>query len=155
MNIEWLKDWEQFREINQDDLMQLAQDLAVQLGGGTVLTLDGELGSGKSTFVRSLGRALGISGDMPSPTFTLYELYPLAGGLSFVHFDLYRIQSEYEARNLDWEEIWASPRFISVIEWPHVLERLIPYPRFEIFLKYTKDFHEDIRLCRILYTSAR
>lgn len=82
-----------------------------------VVGLRGDLGSGKTTWVRAMLRGLGYEGRVPSPTYTLLEQYA-CGGLSLVHLDLYRLRSQDELENLglrDWlaeEERWIA------VEWP-------------------------------------
>jgi tRNA threonylcarbamoyladenosine biosynthesis protein TsaE len=82
----------------------------------TVLYLRGELGSGKTTFVRGFARAAGVSTLVRSPTYTLLELYP-AGSLTLVHLDLYRVRSSAELDSLGLRE-WARAGHVWLIEWP-------------------------------------
>jgi tRNA threonylcarbamoyladenosine biosynthesis protein TsaE len=82
-----------------------------------LIGLRGELGAGKTTFVRALLRGLGYEARVPSPTYTLLEHYAV-GELGIVHFDLYRLASEAELENLglrDWLETAAT---WVLIEWP-------------------------------------
>ena len=81
---------------------------------GWTLLLDGELGTGKSTFARALIVAMGHEGPVPSPTYTLVEPYQLSGHVVY-HVDLYRIASEEELRYLGWTELDDCFR---IIEWP-------------------------------------
>jgi tRNA threonylcarbamoyladenosine biosynthesis protein TsaE len=81
-----------------------------------VLYLQGELGSGKTTFARGFARAAGVGTLVRSPTYTLLELYP-AGNLTLVHLDLYRVQSPAELDSLGLRE-WARPGHLWLIEWP-------------------------------------
>jgi tRNA threonylcarbamoyladenosine biosynthesis protein TsaE len=94
-----------------------ATDLATALPesvGGLTLLLRGELGAGKSTFARALIRALGHSGPVPSPTYTLVEPYELPAGAIY-HIDLYRVADEEELRYLGWTELDEGLR---IVEWP-------------------------------------
>lgn len=90
-----------------------------------VLYLTGELGAGKTTFARGFLRALGVAEAVPSPTYTLLELYP-AGALTVVHVDLYRVQDAAELESLGLRE-WARTGHVWLIEWPeHGGTRLPP-----------------------------
>jgi len=81
-----------------------------------VLYLTGELGAGKTTFARGFLRALGVEEVVPSPTYTLLELYP-AGALTVVHVDLYRVRDAAELESLGLRE-WARSGHLWLIEWP-------------------------------------
>ena len=81
-----------------------------------VLYLTGELGAGKTTFARGFLRALGVSGPVRSPTYTLMELYP-AGALTLLHVDLYRLRDPAELEALGLRE-WARAGHVWLIEWP-------------------------------------
>src|SRR2546423_3589475 len=81
-----------------------------------VLYLTGELGAGKTTFARGFLHALGVAEAVPSPTYTLLELYP-AGALTVVHVDLYRVRDAAELESLGLRE-WARSGHLWLIEWP-------------------------------------
>jgi tRNA threonylcarbamoyladenosine biosynthesis protein TsaE len=81
-----------------------------------VLYLTGELGAGKTTFARGFLRALGVADAVPSPTYTLLELYP-AGALTVVHIDLFRVRDAAEVESLGLRE-WARAGHVWLIEWP-------------------------------------
>jgi len=102
---------------NEAATIALARQLAAALPertAGLTLLLQGDLGAGKSTFARALIRALGHTGAVPSPTYTLVEPYDLSGGMVY-HVDLYRVSSEDELRYLGWTELDEGFR---VVEWP-------------------------------------
>lgn len=102
-----------------------AARLASRAEAGDVIGLAGDLGSGKTTFARAFIRALGDgSEEVPSPTFTLVEIYAFAGHPPVWHFDLYRLTAPAEAHELGLEDAFAEG--ISLIEWPERLGPLLP-----------------------------
>ena len=96
---------------------------------GDIIALKGDLGSGKTTFARGFIRARGGIEEVPSPTFTLVQIYEL-GSAAVWHFDLYRVKSPEEAWELGIEDAFAEG--ISLIEWPERLGPLLPGRRLEI-----------------------
>ena len=108
----------------------LAIRLAGALKAGMVIYLHGDLGAGKTTMVRALLRALGLSGRVKSPTYTLLEQYE-AGGLHLRHFDLYRFRdaSEWEASGFRDE---FDGRNVCLVEWPEKAQGLVPQADMEI-----------------------
>ena len=104
---------------------QLGATLAARLRIGDVVGLKGELGAGKTTLARAILRAAAEDARLivPSPTFTLVEVYDTPRG-SFWHFDLYRLETPEQVFELGWEEALAEG--ISLIEWPERLGPLLP-----------------------------
>lgn len=108
----------------------LATRLAPLLGTGDVLALSGELGTGKTEFARALVHALGVAGDVPSPTFTLLQTYETDGGLVVSHFDLYRLKSAHELDELGWDDALAGG--VSLVEWPEKAGGRLPVSSLNI-----------------------
>ena len=107
----------------------LARRLAQHARPGDVIALRGDLGSGKTSFARAfIGEA-----DVPSPTFTLVQIYERPPGRIW-HFDLYRLQHPEEAVELDIEDAFAEG--ISLIEWPERLGPLLPAERLDIHFAF-------------------
>jgi len=101
---------------------------------GDVIALRGPLGSGKTSFARAFIRArLGTSEDVPSPTFTLVEIYGDAPPLVW-HFDLFRIERPEEVWELGIEDAFAGG--ISLIEWPERMGGLLPRERLDVTLAF-------------------
>lgn len=99
--------------------------LAAMLRGGEVLSLEGPLGAGKTTFVKGLAEGLGCRGDeVSSPTFTLVHEYP-DGRLPFVHLDLYRLDSAGELAALGFDDL-LSGQTIAAIEWGDKFPEALP-----------------------------
>lgn len=99
---------------------------------GAVLYLHGELGAGKTTLTRGLLHALGHTGSVRSPTYTLLEPYDIAGR-AVIHLDLYRLAGAGELDYLGVRELDA-PGALVVIEWPERGEGFLPPPDLEIYL---------------------
>jgi tRNA threonylcarbamoyladenosine biosynthesis protein TsaE len=101
---------------------------------GAVVYLQGELGAGKTTCVRSLLRALGVTGLVRSPTYTLVETYPLAA-LTCVHVDLYRLQSLSEVDELGLRDL-TGPGSLLMVEWPEKGGAALPPADLNVALRY-------------------
>jgi tRNA threonylcarbamoyladenosine biosynthesis protein TsaE len=120
-----------------DATQNLGKTLGQTLTAGMVVLLEGDLGSGKTTLVQSIGAQLGITEAIVSPTFTLVNEYP-EGSIPLYHFDLYRL-SPAEVAGLHLETYWdgiENPLGIVAIEWP---DRLTPWPEqyLSIHLSHT------------------
>jgi tRNA threonylcarbamoyladenosine biosynthesis protein TsaE len=103
---------------NEVATQDLAKTVAVLLQPPFVMTLGGEIGAGKTTFVRALLRAMKIEGAIKSPTFSLVETYAVPGTDSFFHhFDLYRIVDAQELEYIGFRD-YFTPHALCCIEWP-------------------------------------
>jgi tRNA threonylcarbamoyladenosine biosynthesis protein TsaE len=111
---------------SEDETADVAAELSAAFRGGEVVLLSGELGAGKTAFVRGLARGLGADpAEVASPTFVLLTTYP--GRLALHHADLYRLQGGGDDRELGLEEL-PGPRGVLAIEWAERLS-LVPWPR--------------------------
>lgn len=111
--------------------LALGERLAAAQPPRAVVFLRGELGAGKSTLARAWLRALGVQGAIRSPTYTLVEHYPLAGGGKALHLDLYRIGAAGELEFLALDDAEAS---LWLVEWPERGTAALPRPDLEIAL---------------------
>jgi tRNA threonylcarbamoyladenosine biosynthesis protein TsaE len=107
----------------------LAARIAAVAAPADIIALKGDLGSGKTTFARAFIRACGNQEEVPSPTFTLVQVYD-ARPTAIWHFDLYRIRVPEEAWELGIEDAFITG--ISLIEWPERLGPLLPDRRLEL-----------------------
>jgi tRNA threonylcarbamoyladenosine biosynthesis protein TsaE len=111
----------------------LARGIARLARPGDVIALIGDLGAGKTFFARAF---IGEE-EVPSPTFTLVQIYDRPGGARIWHFDLYRLKQANEAIELDIEDAFAEG--ISLIEWPERLGALLPAERLDVALDFVSD----------------
>jgi tRNA threonylcarbamoyladenosine biosynthesis protein TsaE len=109
---------------SEAELGELAAGLALELPRGGVVLLEGELGAGKTAFVRAAARALGVREAVTSPTFTVAHAYAGDGG-EVVHLDLYRAERFGEQEWGDLEPYFDAPRAVFV-EWPRDTGGLLP-----------------------------
>jgi tRNA threonylcarbamoyladenosine biosynthesis protein TsaE len=109
-----------YRTTSADETAAIGAEVARELRPGDVVLLRGEMGSGKTTFVRGAARALGVTGPVTSPTFTIGRRYE-DGRVPVAHVDLHRLQSlddEDPALLAD----YVSPDHVAFVEWPEVAE---------------------------------
>ena len=108
---------------NQDETREVGHKLAALLPNGSVVLLKGDLGAGKTTLVRGVAEALGITEKITSPTFNIMKLY-LKGTKPLVHIDAYRLEDHNVDIGLD--EFIGIDRGLTFIEWPDYIKNLIP-----------------------------
>src|SRR3970282_2411021 len=111
---------------NEAATLKLGQALARGVPPGRVLHLSGELGSGKTTLVRGMLKALGHPGRVKSPTYTLVEPYGVST-LHFYHFDFYRFQDRSDWVNSGFRD-YFNGEAVCVVEWPERAGGLLPPP---------------------------
>lgn len=117
---------------NETATCALAATLAAQVSPPMTLCLDGPLGAGKSVFARAFLTALGVTGDIPSPTFTLVQTYEVQEQ-EIWHMDAYRIDDPGEAEELGILEAFSTA--LCLIEWPGKIAQLLPERRIDLFLQ--------------------
>jgi tRNA threonylcarbamoyladenosine biosynthesis protein TsaE len=106
----------------------------------TLLALHGDLGSGKTTFVQALAKALGITETLQSPTYVLMKSYDIPNAAPFnklVHIDAYRLENPKQFAALKPEEFLSDPKNIVCIEWPERVEGELPNP--DLVIKFSSE----------------
>ncbi len=121
--------------LDEEALVNLGRKLSSYVKPGVVFSLSGKLGSGKTTLARAIIRnACNGVGDIPSPTFNLVQSYEVVTGFEIWHLDLYRLNSTEEALMLGLEE--ALIEHCCIIEWPDLIEQIIPSHSIHIQLDF-------------------
>lgn len=119
-----------------EDTYRLAGRMAHIVRPGDVLTLQGDLGAGKTTFTQGLAKSLGVTQFVNSPTFTLIKEY--IGRIPLYHMDLYRLSGEEEAWDLGLDEYFHGDG-VCVVEWPDRLGTTLPEDAIEIVIEQLAD----------------
>ena len=125
---------------NEKETAEVGKSLASQLTPGTILALFGDLGSGKTTFVKGLAKGLGIKKHVTSPTFNIVKVYPVSLGRikRLVHVDAYRLNSYKDAESVGLLEI------LTVIEWPEKIQEVIKEKSQEIHFTFIDEMKRKI-----------
>jgi len=123
-----------------DATERIGSELALFLGPGDVITLDGDLGAGKTAFTRGLARGLGLSSPIASPTFTIVSehLAEREDRLSLYHFDVYRLSDADDFLDSGLDE-YLYRDGVSVLEWGEIVADALPEDVIRITLKGTGD----------------
>ena len=125
-----------------EETERAAAELAERLSPGDVVTVSGELGSGKTTFVRGAARALGVTAPVTSPTFTIGHRY--AGRVDVSHLDLYRFTGVSAAEWGDLEPYFDDA--VVFVEWPEAGEGVLPEARYAVYIVHARDGAREIEI---------
>ena len=126
-----------------EDIAEVATHFLESIGDIPLLAFSGEMGAGKTTFIQALCKALGVSQDVNSPTFSLVNEYFTSNGESLFHFDLYRIESPEELFDLGYEEYFFSGKRC-FIEWPEKASHLIPDDALMVRIEVREDGSREL-----------
>ena len=102
------------------------QFISEVLPGHGVVAFYGKMGAGKTTFIKALCEALGVEDVITSPTFAIVNEYTTSEGNPIYHFDFYRIRRLEEVYDMGYEDYFYDPQALCLIEWPELIEELLP-----------------------------
>lgn len=134
----------EYKSASPEQTALLAKKLADIIQPGTVICLNGDLGAGKTLFVQNLAKALGVQGDITSPTFNLMNIYE--GKISIFHFDLYRLEQEYELEEIGFYDYVEEPEGLVLIEWAEKFMDCLPENYISLEIQRTEQEQQRI-LC--------
>lgn len=135
-----------FKTVSPEETFALGEKLARYLPNGAVLCLTGDLGAGKTLFVQGIAAGFKVVDDVTSPTFALMHVYQ--GKSVLYHFDLYRMESSDQLKDIGFDEYVQSGDGICFIEWPDRFIEDLPEQR--IWVKIKRTDREGQRLISIL-----
>src|SRR5690625_4929422 len=124
----------EIKSYSDEESQKIAARLALLLKAGDVLTLEGELGSGKTTFTKGIAQGLGVKRVVTSPTFTIVKEYK--GSIRLYHMDAYRL--EYSEEDIGFSE-YFNGEGLSVIEWAKFIEDFLPNERLNVKINYLSE----------------
>jgi tRNA threonylcarbamoyladenosine biosynthesis protein TsaE len=120
---------------------RFVEQLAPRPDGATLVTLTGDLGSGKTAFVKAVAASLGIEEAVTSPTFVLEKIYALPEGSfdQLIHIDAYRLDGTHALAPLGFDELMQEPGNLIFLEWPERVQAALPAPAARIAFRLNDD----------------
>ena len=122
------------------DIDTAAKIFVEKFGDKKIFAFYGEMGAGKTTFIKAVCKSMGVTGTITSPTFSLVNEYKTDNGMTIYHFDFYRIENIEEVYDFGYEDYFYSDK-MCFIEWPELVETLLPEDVVEV--KISADDNEQ------------
>lgn len=121
-----------------ESIADSAREFIAQMGGRKVFAFYGAMGAGKTTFVKALCEAMGVTDTVNSPTFAIVNEYDTPSGRPIYHFDFYRIKRLAEVYDMGYEDYFYG-RGLCFIEWPELVEELLPEETVKVTIEEQAD----------------
>ena len=129
---------------SEQEMLDYGEQFAKKLTTPTVIELIGDVGAGKTTFVRGLAKGLGVKDPITSPSFTISKQYALPNNKRLVHYDFYRLPDP-GLMSEDLEENLTDKNTITIIEWSDSVSNLLPKDRVIINIEYNEDGSRNLK----------
>ena len=129
---------------SEQEMLDYGEQFAKKLTTPTVIELIGDVGAGKTTFVRGLAKGLGVKEPITSPSFTISKQYALPNNKRLVHYDFYRLPDP-GLMSEDLQENLTDKNTITIIEWSDSVSNLLPKDRVIINIEYNEDGSRSIK----------
>jgi len=130
---------------SSDAMQEFGERVGAKLHGGEVLELVGDVGAGKTTFVRGLARGMGVDEVVQSPSFTISRVYDASDDRRLIHYDFYRLDDAGIMRD-ELADAMKDPLAVIVIEWAEAVESVLPHDRLVLKITSTGDEQRDVSL---------
>lgn len=128
-----------------DKIDEAALEFIRAMGDNTVFAFHGDMGAGKTTFIKAICENLGVSDTINSPTFAIVNEYRSDSGELIYHFDFYRINKIEEVFDFGYEDYFYSGS-LCFIEWPEKVDTLLPKDTVNVYLKAQEDGSREVSL---------
>ena len=135
----------QFGIESADAMQALGARVGAYCSGGEVIELVGDIGAGKTTFVKGLARALGVDDDVQSPTFTISRVYGTSTDVTLVHYDFYRL-TDAGVMRAEVHEMVHDSHTVTVIEWAEAVAEVLPDDILTIIIRTKVDEGREVTL---------
>ncbi|MBR4970565.1 MAG: tRNA (adenosine(37)-N6)-threonylcarbamoyltransferase complex ATPase subunit type 1 TsaE [Paludibacteraceae bacterium] len=124
---------------------ETAKEFIAQMGDNRLFFFYGDMGAGKTTFIRAICKELGVTESVNSPTFAIVNEYTDREGKPIYHFDFYRIEKEEEAFDFGYEDYFFSGN-LCFVEWPEKIENLIPNEGISVYIQEEENGERSVTL---------
>lgn len=128
-----------------DKIDEAALEFIRAMGDNTVFAFHGDMGAGKTTFIKAICENLGVSDTINSPTFAIVNEYRSDSGELIYHFDFYRINKIEEVFDFGYEDYFYSGS-LCFIEWPEKVDTLLPKDTVNVYVKVQEDGSREVSL---------
>ncbi len=128
-----------------EEMIRLGERIGRMVSSSTVVELVGDIGAGKTTFVKGLARGMGISETVQSPTFTLSRVYQSPKGLELRHYDFYRLTDSGILKD-ELAEVFSQDGVVTVIEWASTVGATLPDDRLRLSIITTGESAREVTL---------
>lgn len=130
---------------NLTSINETAKEFIAQMGDNRLFFFYGDMGAGKTTFIRAICKELGVTESVNSPTFAIVNEYTDREGKPIYHFDFYRIEKEEEAFDFGYEDYFFSGN-LCFVEWPEKIENLIPNEGISVYIQEEENGERSVTL---------
>lgn len=134
---------------SQEETIEAGIEFAGELSGGEVIALTGDLGSGKTTFLKGLAEGLMVEDTITSPTFVLLKSYPgkiKRSNINFVHIDAYRTDSIEDIKSVGIEDFLGRKDVIMAVEWAEKIKEILPKKIIKINFKTINENNREVKI---------
>lgn len=130
---------------SENETIELVKSFSENISASDVIILNGEIGSGKTFFIKHLLKCFGVQ-NVSSPTFAIVNEFK--SKFNFFHFDFYRINKEIELIEIGFNDYLAAENAIVLIEWGNLFPNILPKRRTEISIKVDASFSREFEFCK-------